>query len=156
MFSQHFLFIFRKGIIMKKDIIKFVVDLVVSSSVYLVVDTAIKSLPNANFSRVNRIGLQIGSFVLGNMIGDKASEYVDSEIKNFSKTLKEFNFSKSGVNENPEYKVRSFKDEITVPYKKGDLLIMTTEDQIYISVRDNDVYDPDDWVIISEIGEDAE
>lgn len=44
-------------------------------------------------SRLEKITLAIGSFVISSMIADKASEYVDNEIDNTLKEIREISFN---------------------------------------------------------------
>lgn len=65
---------------MNINIVKMVVDVVASGSVGLVIDNAIKATTPDNLNKIKKVGITVGSFILGSFVTDKVGEYVSEKF----------------------------------------------------------------------------
>lgn len=73
----------------KLKLIKKVAGVVVSIGVGAIVNNVIKSTTPSTTSKVMKICIMIGSFVLGGMISDKAVDHTEKMITKTAKDVKE-------------------------------------------------------------------
>ncbi|QFP95017.1 hypothetical protein SEA_NAPOLEONB_49 [Arthrobacter phage NapoleonB] len=73
---------------MKYELAKLAVSAIVSTSTGMVVGNAVKATLPIGSSLIKKIGFGIGAVVIGEMVGNKASQYIDSQIDEFSEAMK--------------------------------------------------------------------
>lgn len=64
-----------------KNIAKFVIEFVTTAGVGCVVGNIITATTPADLSTAKKIGIKIGSLVIGAMVSSKVEEYVDEKIE---------------------------------------------------------------------------
>jgi hypothetical protein len=73
----------------KLKLIKKVAGVVVSIGVGAIVNNVVKSTTPSTTSKIMKVCIMIGSFVLGGMISDKATEHAENMITKTAKDVKD-------------------------------------------------------------------
>ncbi len=71
----------------KFEMAKFGVNIIASSCVGVVINEAIKKITPANLSKMKKVGMWIGSFVIADYASTKIGQYVDDQFTIFKNFL---------------------------------------------------------------------